>query len=495
MTLTSNTSSDRPGTASAASSGLVFPTGFLWGSATAAYQVEGAAGEDGRVPSIWDTFCRVPGAVVGGDNGDVAADHYHRYADDVDLMAGLGLQAYRFSTAWPRIMPEQGRVNDKGLDFYDRLVDALLAKGIEPWLTLYHWDLPQHLEDRGGWTNRDVADWFTEYALATHARLGDRVTAWSTLNEPWCSAYLGYAGGQHAPGRQEPQAAVSAAHHLLLAHGRATQALRAADAHLSLGIVLNMSDYVPVDPGSPADVAAADRHDALFNRLFAPPVFTGRYDDVVLTAYAEAGVALPVRDGDLEVISTPLDYLGLNFYTTSAISAVPPTGDAVLPDGASVERPTSNPLVGADGTYVHARDLPRTAQDWEVEPDGLRRLLLRVHRDWTGPAGIPVYVTENGSSYDDVVLPDGSIQDTERVAYLRDHLAAVHRAIEEGADVRGYFAWSLMDNLEWAYGYAKRFGIVHVDFETQVRTPKASAHLFSQVARTNTLPDTGTFGA
>ncbi|GAB7193178.1 GH1 family beta-glucosidase [Kineococcus sp. NUM-3379] len=478
-----------------ATAGRRFPPGFVWGAATAAFQIEGAATEDGRVPSIWDTFCRLPGAVAGGDTGDVACDHYHRWREDLDLVADLGLGAYRFSTAWPRTSPEPGVVNRAGLDFYSRLVDGLLERGVTPWLTLYHWDMPQSLEDRGGWACRDVVEWFTEYALTVHGALSDRVRHWTTLNEPWCSAMLGYAGGQHAPGRRDPQAAVSAVHHLLLAHGTAVRAMRAADPDARYGLTLNMTVADPADPHSAADRAAADRLDALQNRLFADPVFLGRYPQVALDAYAAAGVGLPVRDGDLEVVSTPLDFLGLNYYTGAAVSAQGPVAADALPGGAAVERPTSEPNVGIGDARVVSRGLPRTAMDWEVQPDGLRRLLERVHADWTGPAGVPLYVTENGAAYDDEVAPDGSVPDDDRAGYLVEHLAAVHAAREDGADVRGYFAWSLLDNFEWAYGYGKRFGIVRVDFTTQARTPKRSALVYADVVRTGLPAPGGTVGA
>ncbi|GGC10851.1 GH1 family beta-glucosidase [Cellulomonas carbonis] len=478
---TSPTPATSPGTE------LVFPPGFVWGAATAAFQIEGAAAEDGRVPSIWDTFCRVPGAVANGDTGDVACDHYHRWPEDVALMADLGLGAYRFSTAWPRICPEPGTVNRAGLDFYSRLVDGLLERGIEPWLTLYHWDLPQSLEDRGGWASRETVDHFVEYALVVQGALGDRVRRWTTLNEPWCSAFLGYAGGQHAPGRQEPAAAVGALHHLLLAHGRAVTAMRAVDPTADYGITLNMSVFDPADPGSPADVAAADREDALLNRVFAEPVLLGRYPQVALDAYASVGVAPPVHDGDLAEIAAPIDFLGINYYNGAAVTAQRPTTDSAMPTGAPVERTTSSPSVAADPVWSVSRGLPRTAMDWEVQPDGLRRVLERAHTDWTGPAGIPIHVTENGAAYDDDVAPDGSVPDADRTAYILEHLRAVHAAMGSGADVRGYFAWSLLDNFEWAYGYEKRFGIVRVDFDTLERTPKDSAHAFARVARTGRL--------
>ncbi len=472
---------------------LSFPPSFVWGAATAAFQIEGGAREGGRTDSVWDTFCREPGAVANKDTGEVACDHYHRWPQDLALVDELGLGAYRFSVAWPRIVPEQGRVNRAGLDFYSRLVDGLLERGITPWLTLYHWDLPQYLEDAGGWPCRDVVGQFTEYALAVHGVLGDRVRHWITLNEPWCSAFLGYAGGQHAPGRQEPQAAVSAAHHLLLAHGQTVGALRSVDPGASLGITVNATVADPADPDDPADVAAADRSEALLNRLFLEPVMRGRYPQVAVDAFASVGTRLPVRSGDLDVIATPVDFIGLNYYSGRLVSSRPPAVDRALPESADVERPTSSPDVGLGEAYVVARDLPRTAMEWEVQPDGLRRLLENVHAQYTGPAGIPLYVTENGAAFDDVVERDGQVLDTERTSYVVEHLRAVHAAIDRGVDVRGYFVWSLLDNFEWAYGYDKRFGIVHVDFDTLERTPKLSARTYAEIARTWTIaPDAGT---
>ncbi|MCL3862930.1 GH1 family beta-glucosidase [Actinotalea sp. K2] len=466
--------------------GVALPHGFLWGAATAAYQIEGAVDEDGRTPSIWDTFCRVPGAVAGKDTGDVACDHYHRWAQDVALMGDLGLGAYRFSIAWPRVRPDGGAVNPAGLAFYSRLVDSLLERGITPWPTLYHWDLPQALEDRGGWASRDTAERFAEYTGSVHEVLGDRVSTWTTLNEPWCSAFLGYAGGQHAPGRQEPGAAVDAVHHLLLAHGLATRVLRAADPDAQVGITLNFTVADPADPGRPGDVDAARRVDALNNRIFLDPVLRGGYHPDVLDAFASRGFTPPVRDGDLEVIATPVDFVGVNYYHGDAVSDRATEDE--LPGGADVERPTSPPMVGAQDVHVVPRGLPRTAMDWEVQPDGLRRLLERLHTEYTGPAGVALYVTENGAAFDDVVAPDGSVPDVDRARYLEDHLRAVHAAIGAGADVRGYFAWSLLDNFEWAYGYAKRFGIVRVDYDTQQRTPKLSALRFAGIARSGQLP-------
>jgi len=466
-----------------------FPPGFLWGAATAAYQIEGGYDVDGRTPSIWDTFARLPGAVVGGDTGDVACDHYHRMPADVALMRDLGLNAYRFSTSWPRVRPNAGPVNSKGVDFYARLVDELLEGGITPWLTLYHWDLPQVLEDAGGWTNRDTAYWFADYALSLYAALGDRVPYWTTLNEPWCSAFLGYTGGQHAPGRQEGAAGLVAAHHLMLAHGLVVDELRRRSTSAKLGITLNFAHVEPFDAGDEGDVDAARRVDALFNRVFLEPLFKGRYaDDLVADTEQLTFQGRPwldaVLDGDLATASTPLDVLGVNYYTGEAVSAHKHT-DLL---GSRVEHPrrrTSVPFPGGEHlTFPRRPGYDVTAMDWEIQPDGLTELLVRLRDEYAAP---PIYITENGAAYDDVVGPDGVVHDADRTAYLEQHLRAVHRAIEQGVDVRGYFAWSLLDNFEWAYGYGQRFGLVHVDYDTLARTPKDSARFYAQVAATGRL--------
>ncbi len=462
-----------------------FPSNFLWGGATAAYQIEGAAQVDGRGPSIWDTFARTPGRIVDGTTGDQAIDHYHRYRDDVALMAQLGLNAYRFSVAWPRIQPTgSGPAVQAGLDFYRRLVDELLGHGIEPWLTLYHWDLPQALEDTGGWPNRDTAERFADYAALMHQALGDRVTNWTTLNEPFCPSLIGYAAGGHAPGRTEPAAALRAVHHLLLGHGLATQAIRAANPATTIGITLNL---YAVDPATdkPADIDAARRVDGLQNRIFLDPVLRGHYPSDVLEDVADLGGFGEVRDGDLAVISTPLDFLGVNYYTRHVITAggsgpddVPQAGHPAT-DGAS-------PWVGSEHVRGVFRGLPRTDMDWEVDPDGLYEVLTRLRDEY--PA-VPLLITENGAAFTDRVSEDGSVHDPDRVAYLDAHLRACHRAIEDGVPLRGYFVWSIFDNFEWSCGYTRRFGIVHVDYDTQVRTPKDSAGFYSRVLRTGTLPD------
>jgi beta-glucosidase len=416
-----------------------FPDGFAWGVATASYQIEGAVHEGGRSASIWDTFSHTPGKVLGGDTGDVADDHYHRYREDVGLMADLGVGCYRFSLAWPRLQPAgRGPLNEAGLDFYARLLEALHERGIEPWATLYHWDLPQVLQDAGGWPARDTALRFAEYAAAVHERLSDRISWWSTLNEPWVAAYVGHAEGRHAPGVMDPPAANRAAEHLLLGHRLALKAMRAQSASSRFGITLNLS---PVDAAteSPVDQDAARRIDLLLNRQFL---------DAVLTADAPK-----------------LDWLGINYYMRHVVRAGEPgSGSAVW--------------VGSEDVEFVSRGLPRTDMGWEIDADGLYDVLTRVHRDYPP---VPLYITENGAAFQGVADP-------QRIAYLDGHFRAAHRAIEDGVDLRGYFVWSLMDNFEWAFGYSKRFGLIHVDYETLERTPKDSARWFAQVTRRNGLP-------
>ncbi|MFC5816002.1 GH1 family beta-glucosidase [Nonomuraea harbinensis] len=422
---------------------------FLWGTATAAYQIEGAADEGGRGPSVWDTFSREPGRTRGGHTGDVACDHYHRWPEDVALMAGLGVNAYRFSLSWSRIQPSgSGPVNAEGLDFYDRLVDALLAEGITPVPTLFHWDLPQALEDGGGWLARDTAHRFAEYAALAAGRLADRVRMWITLNEPFVHMAYGYAMGIHAPGRALMLDALPVAHHQLLGHGLAAGALRAAGAEQ----VLITNNCTPVWPASDseADLAAAEAYDVLHNRLFNDPVLLGKYPD--LSAYGVTNLDF-VYDGDLDVIATPLDGIGINYYNPTRIAA-----------------PSSEGLPWEDAGIS---GYPTTAFGWPVVPDGLRELLVRL-KDRYGDRLPPVYVTENGCSQEDVPGPDGVVDDRGRIAFLEQHIEAMRRAGREGVDVRGYFVWSLLDNFEWAEGYHQRFGLVHVDFPTQRRTPKAS---------------------
>ncbi len=418
-----------------------FPPGFVWGVATSAYQIEGAAHEDGRGPSIWDTFSHTPGNTFQGHTGDVACDHYHRYPQDIDLIAGLGVDAYRFSIAWPRVQPTgKGVWNPKGLDFYDRLVDGLLAKGIAPHATLYHWDLPQALQDEGGWGARDTTDRFAEYADVMGQRLGDRLATLCTHNEPWCTAHLGHRIGQFAPGARDPQLAIQVAHHLLLSHGKALLALRASGVKTPLGIVLNQSSVTPATACA-ADAALAEREYALFVRWFMDPIFLKRYPTA-------PGVSIyPVaHENDFEAIAQPLDFLGINYYTRIWASSEEPP------------RPAPELLGASD-------------MGWENHPQGLTELLLQNHREYTLP---PVYITENGTACADRLV-DGRVNDTERIEYMRSHLGAIRAAIEGGVDVRGFFYWSLLDNYEWNSGYDKRFGLIHVDYETQMRTPKDSA--------------------
>ncbi|MFE7125557.1 GH1 family beta-glucosidase [Streptomyces sp. NPDC057617] len=445
------------------------PAGFRWGVATSAYQIEGAAAEDGRTPSIWDTFCRVPGAVVRGEHGDVACDHYHRMPEDVELIAGLGVDTYRFSLAWPRIQPGgRGPANAKGLDFYKRLIDELDRRNVTPWITLYHWDLPQELEDAGGWPARDTAYRFADYAMLAYEALGDRVAHWTTLNEPWCSAMLGYDAGVHAPGRRNFGDALHAVHHLLLGHGLASSRIREAAGStrpLELGITLNLGTATP-ETDSAADREACRRADGMGRRLYLDPLVHGRYPEDVLADLALHGVELPVQEGDLAAISTPLDVLGVNFYRGALFSGTTEDGATADADGLPVTRSVP-------------RDLPRTAMDWEITPGELTELLLGLQHDY----GVPTVITENGAAFDDLVAADGSVPDADRTAYLADHIAAVAEARERGADVRGYFAWSLMDNFEWAYGYDKRFGIVRVDYATQARTLKDSAKWYRDTIR------------
>jgi beta-glucosidase len=425
-----------------------FPADFVWGAATASYQIEGAVREDGRSESIWDRFCRLPGRVRTGDVGDIACDHYHRYKEDVALMRDLGVGGYRFSVAWPRILPNgSGPVEPRGLDFYDRLVDELLQSDTEPYCTLYHWDLPQVLEDAGGWPDRAIVDPYVEYAETVVRRLGDRVKHWITHNEPWVAAWLGYGYGIHAPGRTDTAAALAAAHHLLLAHGRAVEVLRRDCEGAQVGITLNV---VPVHPASltEEDRAAARMLDGRNNRWFLDPVFRGSYPADVVEHY---GRHLPeIQADDLKMISAPIDFLGVNYYNRQVVAADPNTGSPVH------VRPSGNAF---------------TTMDWEVYPDAFHELLTRLDREYA-PARI--YVTENGAAYDDVRIHDGSVHDPERQSYLEEHLRACAHAIRDGVPLAGYFYWSLLDNFEWALGYQKRFGLVYVDYPTQERIPKGS---------------------
>ncbi|HET7237051.1 MAG TPA: GH1 family beta-glucosidase [Actinomycetota bacterium] len=445
----------------------MFPDGFLWGAATSAYQVEGATDEGGRGASIWDTFCRTPGRIKHGDTGDVACDQYDRYPEDVALMAELGLGAYRFSVAWPRIQPEgRGPANQAGLDHYRRLVDELTAHGIAPVLTLYHWDLPQALEDEGGWPNRETAERFAEFAAIVAGALGGDVPLWITVCEPWVVAWLGYGTGIHAPGRTDDALALEASHNLLLAHGLAREAIAGAG---EVGISLNLEPHRPFTP-DPDDVRVTRLADLHMNAFFLDPLFGRGYPAELVEHYREVSDFGFVRDGDLRTISGPLDFLGLNYYRPQTISSRAPS------EGIVVEAPGS-----LDAWSVVPPGTKVTTMGWPVDASGLTEILLRVHREY---APTRVLITENGAAFEDGVDPNGQVADPDRVAFLRDHVLAARAALEAGVPVGGLLVWSLLDNFEWAEGYEKRFGIVHVDFQTQARTPKASARWFAELIRT-----------
>lgn len=430
-----------------------FPQDFVWGTATAAYQIEGAASEDGRSPSIWDTFSHTPGRVKGGDTGDVACDHYHRYPQDTKLMKGLGIGAYRFSVSWPRVLPGgRGDVNEKGLEFYDRLVDGLLEANITPWVTLYHWDLPQTLQDEGGWGNRDTAQAFVDYADVVSRRLGDRVKHWITHNEPWVVAFLGHQWGVHAPGLRDPALALRVSHHLLLSHGLAVPVLRRNVPDSRVGITLNLAPAHPASP-SPEDIAATRLQDGFQNRWFLDPLYGFDYPVDMLEAYGS--LAPDIREGDLDTIAVHTDFLGINYYSRAVVR----------------HEPSASPLPIAPVRL----EAERTFFDWEVYPDGLREIIVRVGREYRPGA---IYITENGATYEDE-LDRGEVRDTDRQSYLERHFAKGLEAVREGAPLKGYFLWSLLDNFEWAEGYEKRFGITYVDFDTQQRTLKGSGRWYS----------------
>ncbi|MGH7434784.1 MAG: GH1 family beta-glucosidase [Polyangiaceae bacterium] len=450
----------------------VFPPGFVWGSATSSYQIEGGATEDGRGESIWDRFCKTPSNIRDASNGDVACDHYHRWREDIALMKELGHRAYRFSVAWPRVLPAgRGLLEERGLDFYSRLVDGLLAAGITPYVTLYHWDLPQALQDHGGWASRYTAEAFAEYTDAVSRCLGDRVKHWITHNEPWCASMVAHEKGAHAPGLRDGAVALQASHHLLLSHGLAVRVLRANSRGCEVGITLNLS---PAHAASqdPADVDAQRRYDGYINRWFLDPVYRGAYPADIVRDYTEAGLwsrqdATLVRPGDLHTIAAPTDFLGINYYNRAVVRTDPDAGRDNLPRCEQVPQPG-----------------PHTDIGWEVYAEGMFETLMRVHREYR-PAKI--YITENGASYADRPDAHGRVEDAKRISFLRDHLKATHRAMREGVRVAGYFAWSLMDNFVWSHGYEERFGLTWVDYATQKRTPKASAHWYRGVIAENAV--------
>jgi beta-glucosidase len=442
---------------------LSFPKGFVWGTATSSHQIEGAWNEDGKGESIWDRFSHTPGKIADGSNADVACDHYHRYREDVRLMSELGMKAYRFSISWPRVLPAgKGAANPKGLDFYDRLVDALLAAGIEPFVTLYHWDLPQRLQDEGGWTNRDIVADFEEYAAAVSRRLGGRVHNWITHNEPSVAALVGHLYGDHAPGLKDLKTALQAAHHILLSHGRAVPVLRAnGDRKTKVGIIHGL-EWVNPFTRSEADLAAARRHDGAFNRWFLDPVLKGSYPEDMLEWYADKTPKMEAED--LKRIAAPVDFLGVNYYTRRTIAH----------DG--------------QGDFIKTKRIRyyfvshANLEQWEVNPEGLYRALRRVHSEYGQPE---MYITGNGTPSGEEVRPDGTVADPERVDYLKRHFAAAWHAIQEGVKLRGYFVWSLMDNFELAFGFSKRFGLTRVDYSTRKRSVKESGRWYADVIRRN----------
>ncbi len=433
-----------------------FPHNFLWGAATASYQIEGAWNEDGKGESIWDRFCHTPGKVPNGDTGDIATDHYHQYQQDIALMRSLGLKAYRFSVSWPRVLPTgRGRINEKGLDFYDRLVDGLCAANIEPFVTLYHWDLPQALQEDGGWTNRNTCHAFADYAALMVKRLGDRVSKWATFNEPNVVAFAGNMSGEHAPGIQDLPTAVQVTHNLMVAHGLAAQAIRGANPTMEVGIVLTLWLPEPATD-SPEDVAAAEAAFEQSEAVYLATILKGHYPPQVWEM--SQGVMPKILDGDMALISQHLDFLGINSYSRTVVSA-----SGMI-----------SPVPGSEYTDM----------GWEVCAPALRRLLVKINSKYHLP---PVYITENGAAYKDEVSPDGKIHDPQRLEYLRDHFIQTRLAMQDGVDVRGYFVWSLLDNFEWGFGYTKRFGLIRVDFDTQQRTIKDSGEWYSRVIAANSV--------
>ncbi len=437
----------------------IFPSDFLWGTATASYQIEGAVHDGSRGESIWDRFSHTPGKVLNGDTGDIACDHYHRYRDDVDIMEELGIGAYRFSIAWPRIFPEgRGKLNSAGMDFYENLVDTLLAKNIAPAVTLYHWDLPQALEDKGGWPARDTADYFTDYACTVFERLGDRVKMWITHNEPWVTAFLGYDLGMHAPGIRDKAKALRASHHLLLSHAKAVQVYRGLGQNGKIGITLNLAPaYAQHDTAE--DEQAAVLSDGYLNRWFLDPVFKGTYPEDMAKIYRERYDAPDIGDGDLELMqSSTIDFLGVNYDSRKLVTRPEKPEDLfrdVKPQGAEF-----------------------TAMGWEIFPEGLYALLTRLDGDYGRPE---LYITENGAAFEDARTSEGRIEDEDRIDYLRGHFEQAHRAIQDGVNLKGYYVWSLMDNFEWAFGYSRRFGLIYVDFDDLTRTWKQSARWYRDV--------------
>lgn len=451
---------------------MSFPENFTWGTATSSYQIEGAAHEDGRGPSIWDTFAATPGKVVNGENGDVACDHYHRYPQDIALMKDLGVSAYRFSIAWPRLFPAgSGRREERGFDFYSRLIDELLDNGIKPIPTIYHWDLPQAIQDNGGWANREIVNLFGDYTQAVGEAYGDRVDKWITINEPWCLTWLGYMSGVHAPGIRDLDQSIAAAHHTALAHAEATRVLRSINSDFKIGQSLNMTNYIVTNPGNPDLIELAQLQDSHINRWWIEAELTGKYPQNLVEYFGEKlqRVMLP---GDEDLLKVKTDFLGINYYSDSFLGEPGPNDKAAM-DGGPHPFPQR-----ASGAVPQ----PTTDMGWPITPQGLKNLLLRIHQDW--PEIESIAITENGAAYDYPVI-DGEVIDPRRVNYLMTHIREIAEAVRLGSKVDSYFAWSFMDNFEWAEGYQKRFGIVHVDFDTQERIPKESAKVYSQIISTN----------
>lgn len=436
---------------------LKFPKDFVWGAATASYQIEGAYNEDGRGESIWDRFSHTPGNVFENHNGDMACDHYHRFKEDIQLMADMGIDSYRFSIAWPRIYPEGDRLNQKGLDFYKRLIDKLHRKGIKPSATIYHWDLPQWLQDEGGWVNRETVDHYVKYAETLFNEFGDQIPMWITQNEPWCTAFLGHAIGVQAPGHRDWKEALAVAHHLMLSHGKAVHAFRASESNGQIGITLNLGPAIPATD-KPEDIAAAKRSDGFGNRWFLDPIFKGSYpEDMVEIFSKQVGDLGFIQSNDLEVISTPLDFLGVNYYSHNVVKNDP-----------------TDSLLQAKNLPVEGKT---TDMGWGIHPESLYKLLKRIQTDYTS---LPIYITESGAAFPDELI-NGEINDVDRIEYLKAHFESALKFIQEGGNLKGYYVWSLLDNFEWAYGYAKRFGLIYVDYETQRRIPKASAKWYKEL--------------
>lgn len=456
-----------------------FPDGFLWGTATASYQIEGSTNVDGRGQSIWDTFSKTPGKVFNGDTGDVACDHFNRFAEDIAIMKDLGVKAYRFSIAWPRLFPKgDSEREERGFDFYNKLINALITADIEPMVTLYHWDLPQALEDKGGWANREIVEAFALYAKACATAFGDRVTNWITLNEPWCTSWLGYSIGVHAPGLKDHNLAIAASHHTALAHAQASRAVKSVRPEAVVGLTLNMSNTHIESPDDPEVIELSVLSDQVINQWWISAFTTGLYPKELLEAYGSRVDGI-ILDGDSEILKVDTDFLGVNYYMDGFLRSPGPEDKPGIDGGLYPFKQRG------DGSPPpeYAKNL--TAMGWIVTPEGIGNLVRRIHQDW--PQIPYLVITENGSSYEDRVEADGSVNDLERTKYLVDHLTSLQRAISEGVPVKGYFAWSLLDNFEWAEGYAKRFGIVHVDYRTQKRTLKLSAKTYQHIVATNTV--------